>query len=182
MTTVPEIFFLSDTHFSHTNILSFVRDDGTPVRPEFSTVEEMDEYMIEQWNSYIRPEDRVYHLGDVAMNTPTISRVMPRLNGNKRLCLGNHDPDVLALRTYFKKIVLWRIFKDEGFVCSHIPLMPGQFRHKVVLNVHGHIHQNLIDDPRYFNVCVEHHDYRPVHMDEVLQKVREAREWIKDNE
>lgn len=74
---------------------------------------------------------------------------------------------------YFKKVMLWRIFKDEGFVCSHIPLMPGQFRHKVTHNLMGHIHQNDMDDPvMYMNVCVEKTNYTPIHMDQVLYRIK----------
>lgn len=64
---MAERFFISDTHFSHARILEFESDDGRPVRSGFSSVEEMDEAMIERWNSVVGPKDKVYHLGDVAI-------------------------------------------------------------------------------------------------------------------
>jgi calcineurin-like phosphoesterase family protein len=95
---------------------------------------------------------------------------MTRLQGKKRLVLGNHDViKNTELIKHFQKVSLWRIFKEEGFICSHIPLRKEQFRHKVVLNVHAHIHQNKIDDPAYMNVCVEHTGFAPVHMDEIIK-------------
>ena len=136
--------------------------------------------MIARWNEYIKDGDRVYHLGDVAMGPTVLARIMPRLNGSKRLVLGNHDVDPALLHRYFKKARLWRMFTDEGFVCTHIPLRLEQFRHKLVLNVHGHMHQNIVPDPHYFNVCVECHDYRPVHMDEVLVRVGLARASLEE--
>lgn len=171
-----DIFFTSDHHFNHANILTFVDGDNSHIRPGFDSVDEMDEFMIEQWNSVVKDGDRVYHLGDVAMNAKVLSNIIPKLKGSKRLCLGNHDEDILALKACFKKIRLWRIFKEEGFICSHIPLRLEQFRHKTALNVHGHLHRNIIQDSRYFNVCVENHEYKPVHMDEVLERVKKARE------
>lgn len=174
-----DIWLISDHHFGHANALTFLRNDGvTRMRPEFDTVEQMDEAMIERWNSVVKTGDKIYHLGDICFNSKTIDRVLPQLNGTKRLCLGNHDLEVPTLVKHIKKIMLWRLFKDEGFICSHIPLRPEQFRQKVVLNVHGHLHEKIIDDPRYFNVCVENHEYTPIHMDVVLQKVRLVRESI----
>jgi len=83
-------FIISDTHFSHENILTFNREDGQKVRPGFSSFEEMDEYIVNKWNSVVKPQDKVYHLGDVVMKKRYID-VVKRLNGRKRLIMGNHD-------------------------------------------------------------------------------------------
>lgn len=181
------IWLSSDHHFSHANILTFLDKHGNLTRPGFANVEEMNELMIERWNECVKPGDKIYHLGDIVCTreremSKAIDSVLPRLNGVKRICLGNHDAEVPTLVKHIKKVMLWRLFKDEGFICSHLPMRPEQFRHKVVLNVHGHLHQNIISDPRYFNVCVENHDYRPVHIDEVLQRVRIAREAAIESE
>src|SRR6266704_3219915 len=87
---MSNIFLVSDTHFGHARILTFKRNDGiTPLR-HFKTVEEMDDTMIQNWNSVVKPSDSIYHLGDVVMNRRFLS-VMGSLNGSKRLVLGNHD-------------------------------------------------------------------------------------------
>jgi calcineurin-like phosphoesterase family protein len=93
---------------------------------------------------------------------------MHRLNGHLRLMLGNHDNLAQPAYRRFDRIELWTggKFKDKGFIASHIPLREDQFR-KAGVNVHGHIHQNFLSGP-YINVCVEHTDYAPVHMDEIL--------------
>ena len=65
---MKDIWLISDTHFGHENILSFRHGgpDGPLIRGNlFSSVEEMDECMIDQWNKYVKPGDKVYHLGDV---------------------------------------------------------------------------------------------------------------------
>lgn len=171
---MKDIWFTSDSHFSHESVLKFTGDDGELIRPGFSSVEEMDELMLQNWNSVVKPGDKVYHLGDVVMKMEAVHNILPHLNGSKRLVLGNHDaPFLQHMMKYFKKVMLWRIFKDEGFVCSHIPLMPSQFRHKVTHNLFGHIHQNEMDDPvMYMNVCVEKTNYTPIHMDQVLYRIK----------
>lgn len=164
-------WFTSDTHFRHANILTFTGNEGQLIRPEFKTVEEMDDCMITNWNECVKEGDRIYHLGDVIMHsgTPEIQSILGKLNGSKRLILGNHDTDYLkSMLPYFKKVSLWRLFKEYGFICSHLPLLEGQFTHKVPVNVHGHIHEKLMGGLRYINVCVEHTQYRPLHLDEII--------------
>ena len=86
---MTETFVVSDTHFGHAGVCRFLRDDGTKLRP-WDTVEEMDEYMVEAWNNTVRPQDKVYHVGDVVMNRRCL-KIMERLNGDKVLIKGNHD-------------------------------------------------------------------------------------------
>jgi calcineurin-like phosphoesterase family protein len=133
----------------------------------------MNETMIERWNKVVKPQDKIYHLGDVTFRVNQLARIMRRLNGHKRLLVGNHDdPKNLELTRWFDKVTLWRIFKDENFICTHVPIRQDQFRYKVEYNVHGHIHQNVIDDEQYINVCVEQTNYTPVHIDELGVKPR----------
>jgi len=183
---MKDIWFTSDTHLGHANILKFTGDDGKLIRPGFSCVEEMDERIIDNWNKVVKPGDHVWHLGDFSFGgKDKIAGYVGRLHGRKRLCVGNHDP-VKKIAPFFDKVVLWRIFKEFNFTCTHIPLMPGQMR-KTAYNVHGHIHQNLMqeyytstltgnelhkDDRRYVNICVEHTNYTPVHLDEIIARCK----------
>ena len=65
--TMVNIWAWSDTHFDHNNtIVLFKRHNGTPLRG-FSSLQEMNETMVERHNSLVKPQDHVYHLGDVAM-------------------------------------------------------------------------------------------------------------------
>jgi calcineurin-like phosphoesterase family protein len=164
---MTNIFFTSDTHFGHANFLNFRDADEKPIR-SFGSVEEMDELMVQRWNEVVRDGDRVYHLGDVCWNAGAVDRIMPRLRGSKRLILGNHD-DIREhqLLNHFRKITLWRLFKEEGFVCTHIPLPVGELR-KASFNVHGHIHEKVMPSMRHINICVEQTDYYPVPL-EVLK-------------
>jgi calcineurin-like phosphoesterase family protein len=159
------IWVTSDTHFNHENILSF--DNG---RPEFDSVEAMNEFIIDQWNSVVRPGDKVYHLGDVFFGSKDWFRSnWPRLKGSKRLIVGNHDDiKFLSSGAFFKKVLLWRALKDFGIVLTHTPLHPSSLmRWKNVKNVHGHTHRNSLQDDRYINVSVEQTGYRPVNLEEL---------------
>ena len=89
------LFVISDTHFSHTNIWQlFKLADGSPARP-FSSNEEMDYTMMENWNKLVKPQDHVYHLGDFTMlrqdKSGRMAAFRQRLNGHLRILLGNHD-------------------------------------------------------------------------------------------
>ena len=79
------IWFTSDTHFGHKNILIYESD----ARP-FETLEEMHEVLIDRWNSVVRDGDTVYHLGDFAFGQQWVS-IAERLKGRKKLIMGNHD-------------------------------------------------------------------------------------------
>lgn len=165
-----DIWFTSDTHFSHANFLNFEDGKGKKIRP-FETVEEMDETMIANWNSVVKDGDRVYHLGDVSFNKHKLTSIMPRLRGSKRLILGNHD-DIkdYKLLDYFKKVSLWRLFKDHNFICTHVPLAHDQMR-KASFNVHGHIHEKPEPSAQHICICVERTNYTPLHIDEITAEI-----------
>jgi calcineurin-like phosphoesterase family protein len=74
------LFVTADTHFSHAKMCEFVNADGSKVRP-WDDVEEMDEALVEQWNKTVGPKDKVYHLGDVAIQRKGLS-LLNRLNGD----------------------------------------------------------------------------------------------------
>lgn len=166
---MADIWFISDTHFCHENMYKFTKDDGSRVRAEFENSRQGDEYIVEQWNNYVKVQDKIYHLGDVTFQyNGLFNNIMARLNGHKRLIVGNHDKLNTTLMRWFEKVELWTggKFKKHGFVASHIPLREDQMR-KVEYNVHGHTHYNLLNNPRYVNVCVECTGYRPIHIDEL---------------
>lgn len=163
-------FFISDTHFDHANILLFKRNDGTPLR-EFSCIEEMNEHIIDRWNSTVRVMDKVYHQGDFAMKEQSLDAILPRLNGHKKLIRGNHD--VYKLKKYigpgrFEEVYGVRMLPKYGLILTHIPVHPRQLQGRWKVNVHGHLHSNKLDDTRYFNVSVEQINYTPIELEELL--------------
>lgn len=172
------IFIISDTHFSHNNILKFTGDDDKLIRPEFSSVEEMDEIMIQNWNDTIKENDIVYHNGDVIFNNQVDSdKLLSRLNGKKRLILGNHDilHQNKSLLKHFKKINMWRYFHEFDFILSHVPMHVSSFDYKKSVNVHGHIHEKNSPKGPYINVCVEKINYSPVNIEDLMVEIKKKK-------
>ena len=174
---VHEKWFISDTHFFHGNILKFTDKDGNRIRP-FNSLNEMHEIMIERWNSLVKDQDYVYHLGDVTFRYDgAFNNLMSRLKGRKRLIIGNHDkiwnP---ALQINFEKADLWKGFSEKnegvktGFTASHFPLPKNGLRDGS-FNVHGHIHQNSSPEKHQINVSVEVRNYFPVHIDTIIEEI-----------
>lgn len=173
-----DIWVSSDFHFNHTNILKFGDSSGKLFRGDrFSFVEDMNEHMIEQHNKHVKKGDIFYTLGDVVMGDKEWFKTnWPRLNGSKRLIVGNHDDiPFLASGGFFKKVQMWRMFPEFGLMFSHVPLHKSSLRRgapddpdaPVLLNVHGHIHQNPSPEGPYRNVSVEATDYTPVNIEEL---------------
>lgn len=165
---MAEIFFISDTHFGHENILTF-EHNGKPLRP-FESLTEMHVTMIDNWNKVVRSTDKVYHLGDVAFGKPGL-HLMGMLNGKKRLVRGNHDLMKLnSYRQYFQEV--YGVRQLNGLWLSHVPMHQDSVDAlRVKANIHGHLHANVIDHPKYINVSVECVDYTPISMDEIMERI-----------
>jgi len=185
---MPAVFLVSDTHFGHAGVCRFMRNDGvTKLRP-WDNPEEMDEEMVKRWNETVRPNDKVYHLGDVVINKKSLN-IMHRLNGDKVLIRGNHD--IFKLEDYtrhFRDVRGYHVM--NGMILSHIPVHEeslGRFG----VNIHGHLHANRVMktaqtthefmtqgvrqwiDNRYHCVCVEQTDFRPILFEDVIKKIKE---------
>ena len=151
-------FFLSDPHFGHNNILNFKDDDDKLVRPGFSSIEEHDTFIIDNINKVVRPQDKLYLLGDVVINRKNMS-ILERINTKKIILIkGNHD--IFKLKDYLpyvKDIRAYKVMPKYGIIFSHIPIHPFDLdeSERFNYNVHGHMHHKTLDDPRYINVCVE---------------------------
>jgi len=183
---MPATFLISDTHFGHAGVCRFLRNNGvTKLRP-WDTPEEMDEYMIRAWNERVRPNDKVYHLGDVVINRKHLT-TLARLNGDKVLIRGNHDIFKLEDFTpYFRDIRGYHVM--NGMILSHIPVHEDSLG-RFGVNVHGHLHANRVMqrasstaefmawgtreriDTRYHCVCVEQTDFAPILLEDLVKRI-----------
>jgi calcineurin-like phosphoesterase family protein len=182
---MTDVWFTSDTHLGHKNILEYEKE----ARP-FETVEEMNEALISNWNDTVRPKDIIWHLGDFAFGRSNVE-LAGRLNGRKRLIMGNHDVyNNSVYMAYFEK--LFGVTYWKRCVLSHIPVHVGNLGSRALLNVHGHLHSNVvktdviycvpgkifgeiefIKDINYFNVSVEQHNLRPVNSSLIMDRLKE---------
>jgi calcineurin-like phosphoesterase family protein len=186
---MPASFLYSDPHFSHAGVCKFFRADGvTKLRP-FDDITEMDEYLIERFNETVRPNDKVYFLGDVVINRKALAAIMPRLNGDKVLIRGNHDIFKLSDYTpYFRDVRAYHVL--NGMILSHIPIHASSMG-RFGANIHGHLHEKRVMkpsgfdkrtgeiiygdeiDPRYHCVCVEATDYAPILFEDAIKRIEE---------
>jgi calcineurin-like phosphoesterase family protein len=191
---MPAVFLYSDPHFGHWGVCRFLRADGvTKLRPWDNPVD-MDEELVRRFNERVRPNDKVYFLGDVCINRRALP-TLGRLNGDKVLIKGNHDIFRLEEYTpYFRDIRSYHVM--NGLILSHIPVHEeslGRFG----TNVHGHLHANRVMctvdrggyndddiyqstwvpnwvkeiDVRYYNVSVECTDFAPILFEDLLKKI-----------
>jgi len=174
---MSKVRFIADLHLGHTNMA---------LKRGFATVEEHDEYIISQWNKKVNKRDVTWILGDVTMESSKSYPLLNRLNGMKKVVLGNHDmmKDVPALLQYVQGVSGMVSYK--GIWLSHCPVHERELEFRVPRNIHGHIHENLImkpryeyglfgdqyyvedvPDDRYHCVSCEHIDYTPVSLEEL---------------
>lgn len=182
---MPATWLVSDTHFGHSGVCRYLRDDGSKLRP-WDDPHEMDEAMVTRWNERVRPNDKVYHLGDVVINRRAL-QTLNRLNGNKVLIRGNHDifrDD--EYREYFRELRAYHVL--NGMILSHVPVHEASLG-RFGTNIHGHTHANRVKkacgvdsntgeilyseeiDPRYHCVCVEQTDFAPILLEDVYKRI-----------
>jgi len=181
------IFFISDTHFGHKNIIDFCN------RP-FDSVEAMDEAMISNWNSVVSPKDTVYHLGDFGRGTTKyLIDTISRLNGNITLLLGNHDSHKWGMTEgallAFDSVTTYRELKIDKklIVLFHYPIASWNGSHHGSLHLHGHSHGTVATNGNRLDVGVDGHSpdipatYTPRSLEEV-KLIMEKRDARKDTE
>ena len=165
------IYYTADLHFGYETILHRA---GRP----FTTVEEMDEALIQNWNAVVREEDTVYVLGDIGSHeTPIPGAQLSRLNGRKHLIRGNHDTgyeDQQQLLQWFDTVTDLLEIDDGEFhiTLCHYPIAYAQNGYMI----HGHIHNAkkelyhlLRRLPRVMNAGVDVNGFRPVTLAELVE-------------
>ncbi len=177
------IWFTADTHFGHKNILEYTQ------RP-FESVEQMDEALIEKWNSKVSPDDEVYHLGDVGLCPPKkLAKTLDRLNGKIYLIKGNHDKSAEACKDRFEWIKDYHemvvpdsdCFKGQQLIVMlHYAMRVWQASHYGTYHLYGHSHGQLTDDPNSlsFDVGVDSNDFAPINYEDV-KRIMSEKTWEK---
>jgi len=161
-------FFTSDTHFAHANCIKYSK------RP-FASIDEMDDALIANINKVVKPNDRLFHLGDFAMRNVLLYRQRIRCK-NIVLIKGNHDKDGEALTAAFSNVYDMLHLKidlngvPKTIVLCHYAMKVWNKSHYGSYHLFGHSHGGLPDDETElaFDVGVDCHNYRPISLDEVI--------------
>ena len=176
------IRFCADLHLGHKNIAE---------RRGFSSVEEHDNFIIGRWNEVVTKRDCTWILGDITMETKEHYHLLDKMNGMKRVILGNHDSYKHVPELLKHVLTVGALVRHKGVFLSHCPVHPRELEYRVPYNVHGHIHDAEVGDPRYICVSLERIDYRPKtlgelipnwddkkHRTKVLEDIRNYRETL----
>ena len=180
------VHFTADTHFSHRSMVE------RKWRPMFSTVAEMDECMITNWNENVHPDDTVWHLGDFALGGMMhFLPLVKKLHGTIHLITGNHDHPWPGGRSSHKYQAAWleagfasiqqyarRKIAGQSVLLNHFPydtderhgllFIPYQPRDIGDWLLHGHVHSAWHVRGRQINVGVDVNGFTPVPLDQVI--------------
>ena len=190
VTKYPEsgIFFTSDTHFGHSKIIDYCK------RP-FSSIEEHDKTLIQNWNNVVGQDDTVFHLGDFAYgNSQFISNIIKQLNGNIILIKGNHDLRNMnpTLYNMFSDAVYQaRILIDKQTVyLNHFPFLCFEhgdinlYKDNYSIQLFGHVHSGPLTSsedtsrlnillPTQYDVGVDNNNFTPISWIDVKNKIKQ---------
>lgn len=148
-----ETWFISDTHFGHANIIKYCN------RP-FNNVDEMNKTLTDNWNSVVKPDDLVYHLGDFSFYEVETYRKM--LNGKIILIRGNHDRKIDDKN--FDEVHDSLEINIDTFKCllTHKPQITD-----FDFNINGHVHDKWIMKNNNVNVGVDQWEFKPISLDKL---------------
>ena len=187
---MSDIFFTSDSHYMHKNICRGTTNWSDPSRArDFDTLEEMNQTLIEGINLSVKEDDLLYHLGDWSFGgEEQINKFRNQIKcKNINIILGNHDHHIYknpnAYITYgtFSNVHTYYEFKQKGYpliVLFHYPIEEWNGKHHNTLHLHGHSHctKGVITGKRRMDLSPEGNDYRPYHIDDIVDKLLKADE------
>lgn len=177
---MPNVFFTSDLHFGHQNVIRF---DNRP----FDSVEQMDNELRTRWNNRVSKQDVVYVLGDISWygNEKTYD-IISSLNGQKHLIKGNHDKLSQRVKSLFVSVSGYSEItygNKQRIVLCHYPIIFYNGQHSGATHFYGHVHttaeygmvkQYIADSIRkgvpckMFNVGCMIHNYEPATFEEIV--------------
>ena len=170
---MSKIHFTADTHFGHAAI---IRMAGRP----FSSIDEHDQTMLDNWNALVAPGDQVFVVGDFAHKSDNerARRIFHKLRGAKHLVGGNHDGEFVRTQ------LPWSTVSDrvkltvggQKIVLDHYPMRSWEGVRAGAIQLYGHVHNRLDVWPNSCDVGVDAWNFRPVTLDDIRPRLAEAYE------
>lgn len=170
------LYFTSDTHFNHTNIISYCQ------RP-FKNVDEMNERIIANWNEVVSEDDIIFHLGDFCLGgAAEWTRLLDRLNGKIYLIMGNHDRKNIrqGFMDRFEHVAMQMHIEvgKQRIYLNHYPFLCFEGGYKDVWQLFGHVHTRKSNTgidagrlqylyPTQYDVGVDNNNFAPVSFEQV---------------
>lgn len=177
------IYFISDTHFGHGGSLKWPNGNAR----DFPDIQTMNQTIVDNWNSVVKEEDTVYHLGDFSYKTSvsTIKHILDSLNGTIILIKGNHDGQTLKanqqvhrFESIHDRLELEYNLGDKAyhFILDHYPMESWKNKEKGYIHLHGHVHgrksEHIITDMSYrIDVSCEAINYTPISINDIIMSL-----------
>lgn len=165
---MTQVYFISDTHFGHKNICKY--------RTQFSTPEEHDRFVFNNIMSVSGKRNILWLLGDSFFTKESMAlyREINERFMQVNVVFGNHCADNDERIKNAREIAatcnkFGALFSYKGFWLSHAPIHPDELRGKKM--IHGHVHDQTLDDNRYFNVSCENIGYKPISLNEIKERM-----------
>lgn len=174
---MSKIFVTSDTYFGRHNIIKLFK------RP-FSSVYEMNQKLVDNWNQKVSKNDIVYHLGNFAWDPIVASDVLEILHGKIRFIPGNSEDALLNVyKSYPKGIKLIKEqiheISEKGLVMSHYPLEDWNGKEFETVHLHGHNPSLKTDLKKMYrvNCCIDNWGFQPVELEAIFEIIKEFKEF-----
>lgn len=190
---MPNIFFTSDLHLNHNNIIKYCK------RP-FVNSDDMNEHLIENWNSQVNQTDLVFVLGDFlwGKQVERLNNFTERLHGTKILIKGNHDnyKNTQYINAGWKNVtnLLELRLNNYDITLCHYQLMHWNNSHHGAFHLYGHQHDKRQYTPnheaykslgmseRKMNVCMDSNNYKLFSLNEIIEKLKDRpTNWWREN-
>lgn len=173
---MANVWFIGDLHRGHKNIHKY--------RKQFESAEDHDEAMKEAYHNVVTKRDVVFFMGDTAFTHEALADVATWAGEKKILICGNHDIErgitMKDVANAFDEVYALRKYKE--FWLSHAPMHPAELRGKV--NIHGHVHEQSVNDARYFNTSLENIEFAPISLMALRERVnatlKSTNVWVED--
>jgi len=172
MNNISKIYLVTDTHFSHSLMQDYC---NRPI--------DFERKIINQWKATVKPQDIIYHLGDVTWGSQKqLLQIMQQLPGTKILIRGNHDRN--HSNNWFIQAGFSAVLEKaqvSGVILSHFPaLMTQEEIERGIINVHGHFHnspakkweKHLVKriTANHYLLILEDVEYRPISMESIVRR------------
>ncbi len=162
-------WYMADPHFGHDKVIGYSK------RP-FNSVSHMDETILANINSRVKPDDDLWIVGDFGFGKTAnqegyLENIHARINCRKHLVKGNHDEERVLGLPWDSVHALAEIVDGTRYVTlCHYQMVTWYRSRKGSIMLFGHVHENHPGNLNCINVGVDVWGFRPVRLSEAMKR------------